>query len=102
MTKLTHQEILALPIPESDIGETTIGGYLAALLVRVWEDGEGFSGKRPFGNGGWQEVVYEALVKGGAIDGAFDADDLLVDFDEETADEVLIDCIKTTLGVSDA
>jgi hypothetical protein len=39
---------------DSDAGDNiTIRDYLRILLETLWEEGEGFSGKRPFGNSGW-------------------------------------------------
>lgn len=54
-------DILRLPMQPNDSGAITIGGYLQALLARLWTDGEGFSGKRPFGNSGWEDDLLEAL-----------------------------------------
>ena len=51
---------------KSDIGDSeTIRQYLYQLLRSVWRENEEFSGKRPFGNSGWQYDVYKALVNGG-------------------------------------
>ncbi len=59
-------EILALPMGPNDAGVDTVRDYLKALLLRVWTEEEGFSGKRPFGNSGWKNEVYDALIRGGA------------------------------------
>jgi len=57
-------------------------GLLAALEVRfssdagadltVRDEGEGFSGKRPFGNSGWEYDIYAALVGAGFLPGMLD------------------------------
>jgi len=40
---------------DSDAGDNlTIRDYFYTLLTAVWNEGESFSGKRPFGNGGWE------------------------------------------------
>jgi hypothetical protein len=39
------------------------------LLMSVWDQGECFSGKRPFGNSGWEQDVYDPLVRAGFIAG---------------------------------
>lgn len=70
----TALEILDTPMEPNDSGATTVRGYLIALLAAVWEHGEDFSGKRPFGNSGWTWDLYGALVKAGHIDGTFDED----------------------------
>ena len=68
-------EILNLPMNENDAGAGTIKDYLKALLSRIWEEGEGFSGKRPFGNSGWEFDLYFALVKGKACKGTIEVDE---------------------------
>lgn len=60
---------------DSDAGkDLTIRDYLRELLTAVWEEGEGFSGKRPFGNSGWEYDVYVPLIKAGFIGGKLDED----------------------------
>ena len=50
-------------------GDTlTIKEYLHKLLSTLWDEGESFNGKRPFGNSGWEYDIYTALVKCGAVD----------------------------------
>ena len=63
------QELLDCPMQENDSGADTIKGYLKALLFTLWDEGEGFSGKRPFGNSGWENDLAFALVKGKFIKG---------------------------------
>jgi hypothetical protein len=47
--------------------ERTIRDYLFELLSALWEEGDGFKGKRPLGDSDWQWIVYIALVKNGFI-----------------------------------
>lgn len=61
MVEVTGKMILAIPMRENDAEATNIRGYLVALAEQVWVEGEGFSGKRPFGNSDWHDEVYEAL-----------------------------------------
>ena len=63
MNNLTPAQILDLPMPENDANAATIRDYLTALLIRVWIDEADFSGKRPFGNSGWQWDVYKVLAE---------------------------------------
>jgi hypothetical protein len=78
---MTGEEILNLPMGENDAGAETIRDYLKRLIVEVWEHNEGFSGKRPFGNSGWEYELYRALIEGGAsfagkiVDGELEIDD---------------------------
>lgn len=52
LVKLKPQEILDLPMDkeENDAQASSVRGYLKTLLKTLWEEGEGFSGKRPLGN----------------------------------------------------
>jgi len=46
----------------SDAGDNlTVRDYFYNLLRTLWIEEEGFSGKRPFGNSGWQYDIYNAL-----------------------------------------
>jgi hypothetical protein len=40
----------------------------------VWDEGESFSGKRPFGNSDWEYDLYVPLIQAGFIEGKLDAD----------------------------
>ncbi len=68
--------------------------YLIALLDELWREGEGFSGKRPFGNSGWDYEVYVGLVKAGAVDGKIDEYGYLEELDEEAGRRLILDAIK--------
>lgn len=60
---------------DSDAGDgLTVRGYLRELLLTLWEEGEGFSGKRPFGNSGWESDLYAPLIEAGFISGELDED----------------------------
>lgn len=54
--------------------ELTVRGYLRTLLQTLWDEQEGFSGKRPFGNSGWEYSLYAPLIKEGFIKGSIDED----------------------------
>lgn len=67
-TTPTPAQVLACPMVDDDSGvDGTVGDYLIALLAVLWAEDEGFSGKRPFGNSGWQNDVYTALRVGGVV-----------------------------------
>ncbi len=58
---------------DSDAGENlTCREYLCELLALVWEQEQGFNGKRPFGNSGWQHDMLCALSEAGCIKGTKD------------------------------
>lgn len=60
---------------DSDAGDDlSVREWLCDLLLTVWNEGESFSGKRPWGNSGWEYDIYTPLVKAGFIDGTVDED----------------------------
>jgi len=67
-----YEEWLLLPLEEDGPVVGTIQDYLECLLTEVWQRGESFSGKHPFGDSGWEYDLYWPLVRGGAIKGTID------------------------------
>ncbi len=55
------QMVLDCPMGPNDAQAGTVRDYFVELAAAVWREGEGFSGKRPFGNSGWESQVYKAL-----------------------------------------
>lgn len=90
----TGAEILALPMNINDAGATTIRAYLVALLSELWTEGEGFSGKRPFGNSGWEADLQAPLVIAGVVDGALDDESYVSRVDHEAANEAIFLAIE--------
>jgi hypothetical protein len=79
---------------KNDSGANTIRGYLIALTREVWREGEGFSGKRPFGNSSWEWDVFRALVDAGYIAGTIDEEyDSLEDFDHAAGNALIFAAI---------
>jgi hypothetical protein len=91
---MTPEDVLKIKMYDNDAGAKTVGQYLMLLLEGLWENGEAFSGKRPFGNSGWQYEIYEALVASGAVSGELDEDGLLDSVDNEEAHKVVLSAIK--------
>lgn len=91
--KYTPQEILALPMPENDANAATIGQYFTSLLHTLFIETEGFSGKRPFGNSGWETDVDKALIKADAVWGKLDEDGWIEDYDSAAASAIVFDTI---------
>lgn len=73
--------VLALSMPENEVNADTIRDYLVALLAALWDEGEGFSGKRPLGESGWKSRLLAPLVAAGMIDGALD-DEGYLEYDD--------------------
>lgn len=90
--------ILEIKLKENDANAETIGDYLKALLIKLWKDEESFSGKRPFGNSGWQYIVYESLIENNIINGDIDEDGFisyLSDDERAKGDNLIFDAIKS-------
>lgn len=79
MTPEQMQTAYALPVTNNYLGETTVRGYLKALLLQLWEQGESFSGKRPFGDSGWHSELTNALMDSGLYAHWDDASEDLVE-----------------------
>lgn len=94
MTNEIGQQVLAVTMGPNDADATTIRGYLAALAGAVWGEKECFSGKRPFGNSGWDHDLYAALVSAELISGVFDEDGYLEEVDSDKGDKLIVAAIK--------
>lgn len=92
--------ILDVKMEANDSGATTIRGYLTALLLRLWEEGEGFSGKRPFGNSGWGYDLYQPLIKEGFIEGSLDEDGYIEECDDDAGFKLIKKAIKQLMKES--
>lgn len=90
----TGKDILAIPVQENDADAKTIGGYLQALLYELWKEGEGFSGKRPFGNSSWEYDLYKPLVVAGIVDGELDEDGYIDKVDRKAANTLIFSAIN--------
>jgi len=98
MTYRKKQEILALSMGENDAGAKTIREYLVCLAEACFLEGEGFSGKRPFGNSGWERELYLPLVKAGVIVGEIDEDGKLDRYDSEAGRKIIASLFATLKG----
>lgn len=87
--------ILEIKMQENDAGAATIKGYLKALLTELWAEGEGFSGKRPFGNSGWEYDLYRALLVAEVVDGELTDDGYIDRVDHKAANELIFQAIKS-------
>lgn len=99
MSEPTPRQILDTPMSDNDAEATTVREYLVKLLAQVWTEGEGFSGKRPFGNSSWEYELYGALARAGHIAGTFDDDGWVESIDTGAGDALIAAAIKE-LGVA--
>ena len=86
---MNYKEYAKIPMQENDAGAKTVGDYLKILLLTLWDEEAGFSGKRPFGNSGWQYEVYKALISAKVVDGKLDEDGYVDEIDCYTADNII-------------
>lgn len=97
----TARAILAVPLPpDNDAEASTIRDYLVKLLATLWDEREGFSTKRPFGNSGWHWDLYRPLGEAGFVTMTFDSDGDIDEFSDEERDKAdkLIDAAIQELG----
>lgn len=87
------KSVLDLPMKKNDAGAETVREYLKALLSKIWEEGEGFSGKRPFGNSGWDHDLYKPLIESGMIAGKIDEWGCIENCDGTEADAIIFAAI---------
>lgn len=85
--------ILDLPMEANDSGATTVRGYLKELLCTLFKEGECFSGKRPFGNSGWQYDLYRPIIKAGFAKGRIDEDGCVDGCDSKECDRLIYEAI---------
>lgn len=88
-------DILSIKMCRNDAGADTVRGYLKALLTELWREGEGFSGKRPFGNSGWEYELYVALITAGAVTGTLDEDGCVEECDDAACNKLIEEAIAS-------
>jgi hypothetical protein len=64
--EFAFDEVFDVPMRKGNAADaSTIRDYFITCSAMLWTDGEAFSGKRPFGNSGWERDVYTALADNG-------------------------------------
>jgi hypothetical protein len=92
---MEDKDMLEISFESCDLSKTvTIKEYLCELLLALWSEGESFSGKRPFGNSGWEYDLYVPLVRCGAIEGLIDEDGYVERVDEKMAHKKVSELIN--------
>ena len=90
---MTYKEILELEFISIDLNrKISIKEYLKELLKTLWKEGEGFSGKRPFGNSGWQSDIVYVLIKSNLIVGKINGNEV-IPFDWKEVDALMEEII---------
>ena len=93
---MTNEEILNIKFECMDLNrKITIKDYLKKLLSELWVREEEFSGKRPFGNSGWQYDIYKPLIKSNLISGSLDEEGYINECDDKKADSLILTLIES-------
>lgn len=92
-TRPTAQEVLDLTFDHEYLGRISIRGYLKKLLTTLWYEQDGFSGKRPLGDSGWDWELYKPLIEAGYIAGILDGDGYIEDCDESAGWDLIQEAI---------
>lgn len=87
---MTGKELLNITFESRDLGRTlTLREYFVELLRTLWREDDQFSGKRPFGNSGWQWDVYIGLGKHVPNLVIYDAEGEVEDYDEKECERMI-------------
>jgi len=78
LTSQDYDKILDTEFESNDLGIGSIRTYLHRLLTALWNQGEGFSSKRPFGNSSWEYDLIEGIAKTGYIPYEEDEDGCII------------------------
>ena len=89
------RQVLDLDLGQNDSGAPTVRGYLVALLTTLWTEEDEFSGKRPFGNSGWQYDFAPAVIRAGLVEGALDEDGYVDTLDNATLNRLVLAAIAS-------
>jgi hypothetical protein len=90
------KEILNARVEGGEIGTCTVREYLITLLENLWMEKDSFSGKRPFGNSGWQFDLYQALITAGLLPGVINEEGYLDEFEAQIqADAMILEAIES-------
>jgi hypothetical protein len=87
-------DILNLPLDDNDANAKTIKEYLKALLRELWNEQEGFTGKRPFGNSGWDHDLIRPLIKHGLVEGQLDGEGYVYNCNQDQANRLILAAIQ--------
>lgn len=83
----------------NDLGKNiTIHDYLIELLKTLWGEQDEFSGKRPFGNGGWDYDLIGCLIANHIIEGKLDEDGYVIEGDTKKGYALIQEYIESLSG----
>ena len=91
---IDYEKVLSTEFDSYDLGPITVRDYFKELLLKLWSQGEGFSGKRPFGNSGWDLDLARGLIKSKAVKGKLDEDGFVEDVNDKQLTKVTVNLIQ--------
>ena len=91
---IDHEAVLDTNFDSFDLGPTSIRRYLRSLMLALWEEQEGFSGKRPFGNSSWNLDLARGLIKAKAVKGKLDSEGYVEDVNDKQLYRVVVELIN--------
>lgn len=77
-----------------DIGRVTPRTYMKALLEELLLKGESFSGKRPWGNSGWEHELAMPLCIAGVIEAEIDDERYAYPKNEDDYEKALVALVE--------
>ena len=90
---MDSKQILALEFHSNDLDkDITVKDFMKELLSTLFKEMECFSGKRPFGNSGWEYDMAICFVKNKIISGTIEDlgdGDIDIDFDSNDFDKMI-------------
>jgi hypothetical protein len=88
-------DVLNVPMDPTtnDAQASSVRHYLGLLLLTVWRQKEGFSGKRPFGNSSWEYDLYRSLIEAGLLPGQLDENGLVEKMDHQIGHALIASAI---------
>lgn len=98
---MNGKQILAVRMDKNQIEAETIGEYLHAIMTKLWDNPDAFGGKRPFGNSGWADELYQPLVRDGLIGGMLDEDGHLYTVDYKAGEAAITLAINAAFGIGE-
>ena len=76
----------------------SIHDYLIELLKTLWEEQDEFSGKRPFGNSGWDYDLIACLIANNIIEGKLDEYGYVIEGDAHKGYALIKEYIESLRG----
>lgn len=92
------EQALRLPTDGGPRDGATVREFLGDLLRKVWDEREGFNGKRPYGESGWAYSLYEPLLTAGLIPGSLDDAGYIETVDKAAGDALIFECIDAMVA----